>query len=116
MQRRVGRHLEARQDHRSDRERDEPGDGLGVGQQVGGSIGTVGMMFALSEPYRRERLIGFLDPSADTAGAGYDEVWNELMDSRENEGEAQLVLRLWSDLEAAGIRPADFRSRNRIRP
>jgi cell division protein FtsW len=38
---------------------------------IGGTIGSLGMMFALAEPYRRDRLIGFLDPSADTAGAGF---------------------------------------------
>jgi ATP-dependent RNA/DNA helicase IGHMBP2 len=41
----------------------------------------------------------------DTAGAGFDEAWNELLDSRENAGEAGLALRLWKELEAAGVRP-----------
>ncbi|HRY30177.1 MAG TPA: AAA domain-containing protein [Elusimicrobiota bacterium] len=40
----------------------------------------------------------------DTAGTGFSEVWNELLDSRENEGEAALALRLWNELEAAGIK------------
>jgi len=41
----------------------------------------------------------------DTAGTGFDETWNELMDSRENRGEAELALRLWGKLEEAGIGP-----------
>ena len=38
---------------------------------IGGALGGLVMMLILVEPYRRERLIGFLDPSADTAGAGF---------------------------------------------
>ncbi len=39
----------------------------------------------------------------DTAGAGYDEVWNELLESRENPGEAKLALYLYNQLREAGI-------------
>jgi ATP-dependent RNA/DNA helicase IGHMBP2 len=42
----------------------------------------------------------------DTAGTGYEEKWNELLDSRENEGEATLALRLWNELAEAGVRPS----------
>jgi ATP-dependent RNA/DNA helicase IGHMBP2 len=41
----------------------------------------------------------------DTAGTGFVEVWNELLDSRENEGEARVALKIWEELSAAGIRP-----------
>ena len=41
----------------------------------------------------------------DTAGTGYAETWNELLESRENEGEAQLALRLYQQLREAGIEP-----------
>ncbi|MBI4369279.1 MAG: AAA family ATPase [Elusimicrobia bacterium] len=41
----------------------------------------------------------------DTAGAGWDESWNELLDSRENQGEAGMVRVLLGQLKAAGIRP-----------
>jgi ATP-dependent RNA/DNA helicase IGHMBP2 len=41
----------------------------------------------------------------DTAGTGYQEVWNELMDSRENQGEAELALKIWKELEDAGVGP-----------
>jgi superfamily I DNA and/or RNA helicase len=40
----------------------------------------------------------------DTAGTGFTEVWNELLDSRENEGEAKVVLKVWEDLAAAGVK------------
>ncbi len=39
----------------------------------------------------------------DTAGTGFIEVWNELLDSRENEGEARVAMKIWEDLAAAGI-------------
>jgi ATP-dependent RNA/DNA helicase IGHMBP2 len=39
----------------------------------------------------------------DTAGAGYDEAWNDLLESRENEGEAKLALYLYGQLREAGI-------------
>ena len=41
----------------------------------------------------------------DTAGTNYTETWNELLDSRENEGEANLVLKLWNELSEAGVKP-----------
>jgi len=39
----------------------------------------------------------------DTAGAGYEEIWNELLESRENVGEAELVLRILSEIRMAGV-------------
>ncbi len=39
----------------------------------------------------------------DTAGAGYEEAWNELLESRENEGEARLALHLYQELRDAGL-------------
>lgn len=39
----------------------------------------------------------------DTAGTGYDESWNDLLESRENEGEAKLALYLYTQLRDAGI-------------
>ena len=44
----------------------------------------------------------------DTAGAGFEESWNELLDSRENEGEAALCGRLVRALLAAGLAPRDL--------
>jgi ATP-dependent RNA/DNA helicase IGHMBP2 len=41
----------------------------------------------------------------DTAGTNYTETWNELLDSRENEGEANLILKLWNELAEAGVKP-----------
>ncbi len=41
----------------------------------------------------------------DTAGTGYEEAWNELLDSRENEGEAALAMTLWRELAEAGLQP-----------
>lgn len=41
----------------------------------------------------------------DTAGAGYEEAWNDLLESRENEGEARLALHLYEQLRQAGIPP-----------
>lgn len=46
-----------------------------------------------------ERPLTFVD----TAGTGFVEVWNELLDSRENEGEARVALKVWEDLSAAGL-------------
>lgn len=40
----------------------------------------------------------------DMAGTGAVEVWNELMDSRENEAEVQLAAQVWEELEKAGVR------------
>jgi len=39
----------------------------------------------------------------DTAGSGYEEAWNELLESRENEGEARLALKLYQQLRQAGL-------------
>ncbi len=39
----------------------------------------------------------------DTAGSGYEEAWNELLESRENEGEARLALYLYQQLRDAGV-------------
>ncbi|MBI4375333.1 MAG: AAA family ATPase [Elusimicrobia bacterium] len=44
----------------------------------------------------------------DTAGAGYEESWNELLESRENLGEAKLACRLAVRLLSAGIKPKDL--------
>ncbi|MBL0058799.1 MAG: AAA family ATPase [Elusimicrobia bacterium] len=41
----------------------------------------------------------------DTAGTNFTETWNELLDSRENEGEAGLLLKLWRELAEAGVKP-----------
>jgi superfamily I DNA and/or RNA helicase len=43
----------------------------------------------------------------DTAGAGFDENWNELLESRENKGEAQLAVKLLYELLGAGLQPRD---------
>jgi len=39
----------------------------------------------------------------DTVGAGYEEAWNDLLESRENEGEARLALYLYNQLREAGM-------------
>jgi predicted DNA helicase len=39
----------------------------------------------------------------DTVGAGYEEAWNDLLESRENEGEAKLALYLYQQLREAGL-------------
>jgi superfamily I DNA and/or RNA helicase len=44
----------------------------------------------------------------DTAGTGYAESWNELLESRENDGEAGLAVRLVEELEASGLRDSDM--------
>jgi superfamily I DNA and/or RNA helicase len=41
----------------------------------------------------------------DTAGSGYAESWNELLESRENQGEAELAVRLMERLLSAGLKP-----------
>ncbi len=41
----------------------------------------------------------------DTAGAGFDETWNELLESRENKGEAELAVRLLNRLLESGMDP-----------
>ncbi|CAN5201023.1 stage V sporulation protein E [soil metagenome] len=38
---------------------------------IGGAIGVLVLIAVMLEPYRMERLTGFLDPSADPAGAGF---------------------------------------------
>lgn len=43
----------------------------------------------------------------DTAGAGFDEQWNELLESRENKGEAQLAVKILYELLGDGIKPKD---------
>lgn len=44
----------------------------------------------------------------DTAGTGYDELFDPLTQSRENKGEAELAVRLAKELLDAGIRPEDL--------
>ncbi len=44
----------------------------------------------------------------DTAGTGYGETWNELLESRENDGEATLVMKLLETLLGNGISPANI--------
>ena len=44
----------------------------------------------------------------DTAGSGFAEAWNELLESRENAGEAALAVRLMERLLAAGMKPKDI--------
>jgi len=39
----------------------------------------------------------------DTVGAGYEEAWNDLLESRENEGEAKLALYLYQQLRDSGV-------------
>ncbi|HAM36614.1 MAG TPA: hypothetical protein DEB40_01190 [Elusimicrobia bacterium] len=41
----------------------------------------------------------------DTAGAGFSETWNELLESRENPEEAKLALRLMEKVLASGVEP-----------
>lgn len=38
---------------------------------IAASVGGLALLMAVIEPYRRDRLIGFLQPSADTAGTGF---------------------------------------------
>ncbi len=51
-----------------------------------------------STPLTQEPLI-----FVDTAGSGYEESWNDLLESRENEGEAKLALYFYQQLREAGI-------------
>ena len=44
----------------------------------------------------------------DTAGAGYEEIWNDLLESRENEGEAQLVKKILDALLWSGVATRDM--------
>ncbi len=39
----------------------------------------------------------------DTAGTGYEETWNELLESRENSGEAELVMKVVEALKYSGV-------------
>lgn len=43
----------------------------------------------------------------DTAGAGFEEQWNELLESRENKGEAELAVKILYELLGDGIKPKD---------
>ncbi len=43
----------------------------------------------------------------DTAGAGFDEVWNDMLESRENKGEADLAVKLLYELLGSGLKPKD---------
>jgi predicted DNA helicase len=43
----------------------------------------------------------------DTAGAGFEESWNELLESRENAGEAKLAVTILEKLLAAGMKPKE---------
>ncbi len=43
----------------------------------------------------------------DTAGAGFDESWNELLESRENKGEAELAVKILRELLEAGVKPRE---------
>jgi len=43
----------------------------------------------------------------DTAGAGFDEQWNELLESRENKGEAALAVKILYELLGDGLQPKD---------
>ncbi len=43
----------------------------------------------------------------DTAGAGFDEVWNDMLESRENKGEAELAVKLLYELLGSGLKPKD---------
>ncbi len=44
----------------------------------------------------------------DTAGTGFEESWNELLESRENAGEARLAVELMERLLGAGLKPRDL--------
>jgi superfamily I DNA and/or RNA helicase len=44
----------------------------------------------------------------DTAGTGYAETWNELLESRENDGEAGLVRKLLDALTESGMGPSNL--------
>jgi cell division protein FtsW len=41
---------------------------------LAGALALLALFFSLSEPYRRERLVSFLDPWADSDGAGFQSV------------------------------------------
>jgi len=44
----------------------------------------------------------------DTAGAGYDEIWNDMLESRENKGEAELAVKLLYELLGSGLKAKDI--------
>jgi cell division protein FtsW len=41
---------------------------------IGGALAVLALVFALLEPYRRERLVTFLDPWSDSGGSGFQSV------------------------------------------
>ncbi|HAZ08309.1 MAG TPA: hypothetical protein DCZ01_07280 [Elusimicrobia bacterium] len=43
----------------------------------------------------------------DTAGAGFDEAWNDLLESRENKGEAELAVKLLYEMLGSGMKSKD---------
>lgn len=43
----------------------------------------------------------------DTAGAGFDEAWNDLLESRENRGEAELAVKLLYEMLGSGMKSKD---------
>lgn len=43
----------------------------------------------------------------DTAGAGFDEAWNDMLESRENKGEAELAVKLLYELLGSGLKAKD---------
>ncbi|MDE2510909.1 MAG: AAA family ATPase, partial [Elusimicrobia bacterium] len=43
----------------------------------------------------------------DTAGAGFDESWNDMLESRENKGEAELAVKILYELLGSGMKPKD---------
>jgi len=43
----------------------------------------------------------------DTAGAGFDETWNDMLESRENKGEAELAVKILYELLGSGLKPKD---------
>ncbi|MBI4056724.1 MAG: AAA family ATPase [Elusimicrobia bacterium] len=44
----------------------------------------------------------------DTAGAGFEETWNQMLDSRENRGEADLALYFFRELRRLGVSPTQI--------
>ncbi len=48
-----------------------PAPGCATSRCSGGAVGVVIVLAIMIEPYRMERLTGFLDPTADPAGAGF---------------------------------------------
>lgn len=54
---------------------------------------------------RRDDLTSVPLTYVDTAGSGFDESWNEMLESRENAGEAALAVRLLEKVLGSGIDP-----------